>query len=125
MDESMLVQQAIKEVSEGEVSEEQAYRLIGLGLSQREGIMVRLSIEEEEREGRSFWEKHKCEALKIFCKAIQEGLNPEKALGIVFKYFLGKFKLVVVIGIIYLILLYGGKALCESLSKDCEEKKEV
>jgi len=125
MDESMLVQRAIKEVSEGKVSEEQAYRLIGMGLSQREGIRVRRSIQEEEREGRSFWEKYKCEALKIFCKAIQEGSRLERALHDVFIYFLGKFGPLVVIGLIYLILLYGGQALCELISKDCEEKKEV
>jgi hypothetical protein len=122
MDEIVLVQQAIKEVSEGKVSEEQAYRLIGRELSQREGIKVRRSIQEEERKGRSFWEEYKCEALKIFCKAIQEGSGLEQALHDVFVYFLGKFGPSVVMGLIYLILLKGAQAMCELLSKDCEEK---
>jgi hypothetical protein len=166
MDESILVQQAIKEVSEGKVSEEQVYRFIGMGLSQREGegiirgedIDFRLfdsgfPMQGEERgfnlwggedrswggedrslwkrlqevlweeEGRSFWEKYKCEALKIFCKAIQENSRLEQALHDVFVYFLGKFGPSVVMGLIYLILLKGAQAMCELLSKDCEEKK--
>jgi hypothetical protein len=161
MDESILVQQAIKEVSEGKVSEEQVYRFIGMGLSQREGegiirgedIDFRLfdsgfPMQGEERgfnlwggedrslwkrlqevlweeEGRSFWEKYKCEALKIFCKAIREGSRLEQALRDVFVYFLGKFGPSVAIGFIYAILLKGAQALCELLLKDCEEKKEV
>jgi hypothetical protein len=155
VDESMLVQQAIKWVSEGKVSEEQAYSLIGIGLlidtrlSRREDIsFIRpfQAFQEEERkdvsledfsllrgeglslweeEGRSFWEKHKCKALKIFCKAIQEGSRLEQALHAVFMYFFGRFGLAVAIGLIYAILLKGAQALCELLSKDCEEKKEV
>jgi hypothetical protein len=114
----MLVQQAVKEVSEGKVSEEQAYRLIGMGLSQREGI--RLSIQEEEREGLSFWEKYKCKALKIFCKAIQEGSRLEQALHDVFVYFLGKLGPSVGIGLIYLIPPKGAQALCELLAEECK-----
>jgi hypothetical protein len=123
MDEIMLVQKAIKEVSEGKVSEEQAYRLIGMGLLQTEGIRFEYSIQEEEI-GRSFWEEHKCEALKIFCEAIRKGLELMEALHIVFKYFLDKFVSWVARGIIYLIIYlirkYGAPALCELLSKDCE-----
>jgi len=120
MDESMLVQEAIREVSEGKVSQEQAYRLIGMGLSRREGIRVMRSIQEEEEEGRSFWEEYKCEALKVFCKAIQEGLSLGQALRAVYEYFRGNFALSVIIGIIYLILLKGAQALCELLSEECK-----
>jgi len=120
MDENMLVQEAIREVSEGKVSQEQAYRLIGMGLSQRKGVKVMRSIQEEEEEGRSFWEEYKCEALKVFCKAIQEGSRLEQALHDVFVYFLGKLGPLVVIGLIYLILLKGAQALCELLAEKCK-----
>ncbi|MCS7284515.1 MAG: hypothetical protein NZ527_02250 [Hydrogenobacter thermophilus] len=109
----------VEEVQNLELTEREAYQLIGMGLSKR-GKVRTLAAEEE---GESFWEEHKCTIMKVFCEELEKSNDVEQSLVDVVIFVLQVLKVTihVVLGIIALLIRIGLQVVCEIYKEECRK----
>ena len=109
----------VEEAMSLELTEREAYELIGMGLSRR-GKVRTLSAEDE---GKSFWEEHKCSIMKVFCEEVEKSGDMITALREVVVFVLQVLKVTIHagLGIIDLLIRIGLNIVCEVYKEECHK----